>query len=67
MKLKISKLALIWDELQMLAKDDALDIGGLVWCDFLFVAGAHIEVVEDVLVNCQDGCDKFSTDNCFLV
>ena len=66
MKLKASKLALVWDELKNLSREDDLDLGGLTWCDVRFVFGMHIEIEEDVFINCQDGCQRFSTENCFL-
>jgi len=66
MKLAASKLALVWDELRKLSRDDNLDLGELTWCDVLFAASQHIEIEDDVFVNCQDGCYRFATDDCFL-
>lgn len=66
MKIKLSKLALVWDELQKLSKEDDLDLGELCWCDLLFAISMHIEVDENTEVNCADDCARFATDDCFL-
>lgn len=66
MKLKASKLALVWDELKKLSREDNLDLGEMTWCDLLFALSMHIDVDEDTDVNCQDDCPRFETDDCFL-
>lgn len=66
MKLKLSRLASVWDELKKLSKEDNLALGDLTWCDLLFAASMHIEVDEDADVNCADDCARFATDDCFL-
>lgn len=67
MKLKVSKLALVWDELKKLSAEDDLNLGELTWCDLLFATQTHIEIDEDIEVNCCDDCARFATDSCFLV
>lgn len=66
MKLKVSKLALVWDELKKLSNEDNLDLGGLTWCDIYYAISMYIEVEEDTDVNCADDCARFATDDCFL-
>ena len=66
MKIPISKLARVWDEIKSLSRDDDLDAGDLCWCDFLFVMATNFEIQKDTDVNCADDCPKFDTDNCFL-
>ena len=66
MRLKVSRLALVWDELKRLRDDDDLDLGGLTWCDLLFAVSMHYDVNEDTEVNCADDCARFATDDCFL-
>lgn len=66
MTMPVSKLALVWDELRKLSKEDDLDSGDLRWCDFLFAHEAHIKLDYDAQVNCADDCPGFEGDNCFL-
>lgn len=66
MPIKLSKLALVWDELRKLSREDDLDLGGLCWCDFYYAIGMYIETEEDIDVNCFDDCSRFETDDCFL-
>lgn len=66
MKVPVSTLARVWDELRKLSKEDDLDSGDLRWCDFLYANQAHFKLEYDAHVNCADDCPGYESDNCFL-